>query len=113
MYFITPTNDTAFVGGPVSVTASTDTPSDAPPVPIAVPTIYVGVGANAVGVSILTTGASVLSGDTVTLNAVALDASGAPIPGTPMQIQLWYRDPQNTSNRTTSLSDAIEIDVCP
>ncbi len=45
MYFITPTNDTAFVGGPVSVTASTDTPSDAPQVPINVPTVYVGVGA--------------------------------------------------------------------
>jgi hypothetical protein len=27
--------------------------------------------------------------------------------------QLWYRDPQNTSNQTTSLSDAIEFHVVP
>ena len=31
--------------------------------------------------------------------------------GTTAQIQLWYRDPQNTSNQTTSLSDAIEFFV--
>ena len=30
-----------------------------------------------------------------------------------MQIQFWYRDPLNTSNQTTSLSDAIEVGVCP
>jgi hypothetical protein len=29
------------------------------------------------------------------------------------QAQLWYRDPQNTSNQTTSLSDAIEFTVAP
>ena len=37
----------------------------------------------------------------------------APIPGVPMQIQLWYRDPLNTSNQTTSLSDALEVIPCP
>jgi len=37
----------------------------------------------------------------------------SPIPGMKMQIQFWYRDPLNTSNQTTSLSDAIEVDVCP
>jgi hypothetical protein len=31
----------------------------------------------------------------------------------PVQAQLWYRDPQNTSNQTTSLSDAIEFCVGP
>ena len=25
------------------------------------------------------------------------------------QAQLWYRDPANTSNQTTSLSDAVEF----
>jgi hypothetical protein len=30
-----------------------------------------------------------------------------------MQGQLWYRDPLNTSNQTTSLSDAIEFTFCP
>jgi hypothetical protein len=29
------------------------------------------------------------------------------------QVQLWYRDPFNTSNQQTSLSDALEFSVCP
>ena len=33
--------------------------------------------------------------------------------GAVVQLQLWYRDPQNTSNQTTSLSDAIEFTMCP
>jgi hypothetical protein len=33
--------------------------------------------------------------------------------GNVVQLQLWYRDPQNTSNRTTSFSDALEFPVCP
>jgi hypothetical protein len=33
--------------------------------------------------------------------------------GVVLQAQLWYRDPQNTSNRPTSLSDAIEFCVAP
>ena len=37
----------------------------------------------------------------------------APIPGRPLQIQFWYRDPLNTSNQSTSLSNAIEVDVSP
>ena len=32
--------------------------------------------------------------------------------GATAQLQLWFRDPNNTSNQTTSLSDAIEFDVC-
>ena len=36
-----------------------------------------------------------------------------PIAGQTIQVQLWYRDPLNTSNQTTSLSDALEADVCP
>jgi hypothetical protein len=39
--------------------------------------------------------------------------SHAPTAGQKLQIQLWYRDPFNTSNQTTSLSDALEVDVCP
>ena len=43
--------------------------------------------------------------------------SGCPnapvIPGNKLQIQFWYRDPNNTSNQTTSLTDALEVDVCP
>ncbi len=33
--------------------------------------------------------------------------------GVVVQAQLWYRDPFNTSNQTTSLSDAIEFNVGP
>ena len=33
--------------------------------------------------------------------------------GTTVQSQLWYRDPQNTSNQTTSLSDGREFVVGP
>jgi hypothetical protein len=33
--------------------------------------------------------------------------------GTQVQVQLWHRDPQNTSNQTTSLSNALEAFVGP
>jgi hypothetical protein len=33
--------------------------------------------------------------------------------GTTTNLQLWYRDPGNTSNQTTSLSDGFEFVVCP
>jgi hypothetical protein len=36
-----------------------------------------------------------------------------PGPGALVQAQLWYRDPTNTSNQTTSLSDAMEFGVGP
>jgi hypothetical protein len=37
----------------------------------------------------------------------------APPPGYPTQLQCWFRDPLNTSNMTTSLSDAVEFLVAP
>ncbi len=40
-------------------------------------------------------------------------AHHGPEPGKKLQIQFWYRDPLNTSNQTTSLSDAVEVGVCP
>jgi hypothetical protein len=30
-----------------------------------------------------------------------------------VQAQLWYRDPDSTSNQTTSLSNALEFAVAP
>ena len=42
--------------------------------------------------------------------AKPFQAQGA---GSTVQAQLWFRDPQNTSNQTTSLSNAIEWVVCP
>ncbi|MEE8191994.1 MAG: hypothetical protein V3T74_04565, partial [Gemmatimonadales bacterium] len=79
--FITPTGETAFTGGPVEVSPSSD---DAEPVVIDVEVVYVGVGADAASVEITTTGASVLFGDTVQLTAVARDSAGDAIPGTPV-----------------------------
>jgi gluconolactonase len=49
----------------------------------------------------------------------ALWCPGCPSPlknpgeGAVVQAQLWYRDPMNTSNQTTSLSDAVEFCVGP
>ena len=37
----------------------------------------------------------------------------APAPGVRLQLQFWYRDPASTSNQSTSLSDAREVDVLP
>jgi len=39
--------------------------------------------------------------------------SKQPSAGQQVWLQLWYRDPQNTSNQTTSLSDALEAVVGP
>jgi len=37
----------------------------------------------------------------------------APVAGSVAQMQTWFRDPQNTSNQSTSLSDALEFTVAP
>jgi hypothetical protein len=37
----------------------------------------------------------------------------APPVGAAVQIQCWFRDPLNTANQTTSLSDALEFTLCP
>jgi choice-of-anchor B domain-containing protein len=51
------------------------------------------------------------------LNALWCASCPAPLKnpgaGALVQAQLWYRDPQSTSNQTTSLSDAIEFPVEP
>jgi hypothetical protein len=36
-----------------------------------------------------------------------------PAAGQQVSIQLWYRDPLSTSNQTTSLSEALQVTVCP
>ena len=53
---------------------------------------------------------SVHAGPRRTLDDQARSELGA---GAVVQAQLWYRDPLNTSNQTTSLSDAIEFIVAP
>ena len=44
---------------------------------------------------------------------MALNPTKAPPSGILTQVQFWFRDPQNTSNQTTSLSDAFELVVAP
>ena len=48
------------------------------------------------------------------LNALwSASPAKSPGAGAVVQVQLWYRDPQNPSNQTTSLSDAVEFTVAP
>jgi hypothetical protein len=39
--------------------------------------------------------------------------SKVPAPGQEVSLQLWFRDPLNTSNQTTSFSDALQFTACP
>jgi hypothetical protein len=41
------------------------------------------------------------------------NAQKAPEPSSTAYLQCWYRDPSNTSNQTTSLSNALRFSVCP
>ena len=43
----------------------------------------------------------------------AAPPSKQPLPGQEVHVQLWYRDPQSTSNRTRSLSDGLVFTACP
>ncbi|MGD8727213.1 MAG: hypothetical protein PVH40_06185, partial [Gemmatimonadales bacterium] len=73
--------DTAFAGGPVPVSPTADL-SSAPI--IQVDFDYTGVGSDAAGVLISPSDTTVLPGDTARFEAVALDSSQNPIPGTPI-----------------------------
>ena len=44
---------------------------------------------------------------------IATFPAKAPPTGSLVQIQCWFRDPANTSNQSTSLSDALEFMLCP
>jgi hypothetical protein len=69
--------------------------------------------------SLTGTGAPGTCGGSFLQDLNALWCPGCPKPGhnpgagATVQAQLWYRDPLNTSNQTTSLSDAIEFPVGP
>ncbi|MBI4499941.1 MAG: hypothetical protein HY700_02150, partial [Gemmatimonadetes bacterium] len=81
---ITPTGDTAFRGGPVTVIGKPSAGAgSAPPTPVEVHVVYVGTGASADSVVITVHPASVVTGDTVLFQAVAYD-NDAPVPGTPV-----------------------------
>ncbi|MFC1640098.1 hypothetical protein ACFL3B_04980, partial [Gemmatimonadota bacterium] len=82
LYFITPSNDTAFVGGPVLAIVTAK--FDRAPTPKEIEVVYVGVGSDAAAVRITTTEAFLFTGDTTTLTAEAVDSQGTVIEGTPI-----------------------------
>jgi hypothetical protein len=85
--------EVVFVGGPLEVTATTSTDSEL--VTVEVPIVYVGVGYLAAAVEMVTSLIYIEFGETVTLEAQALDSSGAVIPGTPIK---WIsEDPDRVS----------------
>ncbi len=77
-----PAGEVVFSSGPTVVTATT---SGVEPEPTPVVVVYVGVGADAAAVEITTTDTTVLFGETVTLEGVALDSDGEVIEGTPIR----------------------------
>ena len=44
---------------------------------------------------------------------MAANPGKAPGSGSTVHLQAWFRDPGNTSNQSTSLSDALRFSVCP
>lgn len=75
-----------FRGGPVTVNAVPRPASGAAPpaAPVTIPIQYTGPGANAVAVRISPKSLTVNTGGTFNVTAVALDASGNPVPNTPV-----------------------------
>lgn len=82
MQLINAAQDTVFRGGPTIVTAST---SASDPTVTEILLVYTGTGFDATAVQITTTTESAFFGETVNLAADALDATGNPIPGTPIK----------------------------
>jgi WD40-like Beta Propeller Repeat len=70
-----------FTGGPMEVTP---VPIGSTVEPIVLPLVWVGIGANATQVRIVALDTLLFPAEERTLMAEALDASGAPIPGTPI-----------------------------
>ena len=82
--FVNAAGDTVFRGGPVQVLARVLTAGAPPPTPASVPLIYTGIGANAASVVVAPDTLTVTGGDPFAFTAVALDAQGAPVAGTPL-----------------------------
>ena len=83
MNYVTAAGDTVFRGSQ-SLTVVPATAGSAPPPPVQIPVQYTGPGATAVGVRISPTGFVANAGSTVQFTAVAVDAAGATIAGTPI-----------------------------
>lgn len=79
--------DTAFRGTKTEVTPGVT----GPPLVVPITLVYTGIGADAAAVTILSSPTGTRTGDTLMLNAVALDSAGQAIPGTP--IAWWSVEP--------------------
>lgn len=82
MQLINAAQDTVFRGGPTIVTASTSAGTASV---VEILLVYTGTGSDAATVRITTTTERAFFGETVGLAAEALDATGNPIPGTPIK----------------------------
>src|SRR3989304_2205635 len=95
--YVNAAGDTVFKGGPVTVNAVPAAPGAPAPPPVQIPVSYTGPGASAAGgggpprpppaaarVVASPRTLTVFEGDGFTFTAVALDASGTTLPGTPI-----------------------------
>ncbi|MCC7194287.1 MAG: hypothetical protein IT356_01895 [Gemmatimonadaceae bacterium] len=82
--YVSASGDTVFRGGPTPVTVVPSSPGSPAPVVVQVPVHYSGPGSNAAAVRISPRALSVPAGDAFTLTAAATDASGTPLPATPI-----------------------------
>jgi len=84
--YVNARGDTVFRGGPARVTVVPTRPGAGPPPPatVTIPLRYTGQGANATSVVISPRALTANTGETFNVSAVALDANGAVIAGTPI-----------------------------
>ncbi|MDQ8155198.1 MAG: hypothetical protein P3B98_11115, partial [Gemmatimonadota bacterium] len=84
MGYVNAAGDTVFKGGPFSVNVTPQIAGAPAPPPVQVPLLYTGVGSTAAGVRISPKTTTGQNGDQLSFTAVAVDAAGVPISGTPI-----------------------------
>jgi hypothetical protein len=82
--YVNTRGDTVFSGGPSTVLARPNTPGSTAPAPVTVPVQYTGTGSSAVRVVIAPRTGSANTGGTFAFSAIALDAAGVQVAGTPI-----------------------------
>ena len=85
--YVNAAGDTVFRGGPVTVNAVPAVPGQPAPPPVEVPVSYTGLGSTAARVVASPRVLNVFEGNGFDFTAVALDASGTALPGTPI---VWH-----------------------
>ncbi|HYV97026.1 MAG TPA: hypothetical protein VE967_06205 [Gemmatimonadaceae bacterium] len=84
MQYLDDANTVVFVGGPINVQVVPANSSTEPPPPVEVPIHYTGPGANAAKVVLQPKTTTLFAGNPITLTALAFDADGAQLAGTPI-----------------------------